>query len=65
MAMEPSNGHIKAYVGGPDFKHFKFDHVRQGKNQVGSIFKPFLYTLAMQEGFTPCTMAPNVPQSLR
>jgi penicillin-binding protein 1A len=63
MAMDPSNGHIKAYVGGPDFKHFKYDHVRQGRNQVGSIFKPFLYTLAMQEGFTPCTMAPNVPQS--
>ena len=63
LAMEPSSGHLKAYVGGPDFKHFKFDHVMQGKNQVGSIFKPFLYTLAMQEGFTPCTMAPNVPQS--
>jgi penicillin-binding protein 1A len=63
MAMEPSSGHIKAYVGGPDFKHFKFDHVRLGKNQVGSIFKPFLYTLAMQEGFTPCAMAPNVSQS--
>jgi penicillin-binding protein 1A len=63
MAMDPSNGHVKAYVGGPDFKHFKYDHVRQGKNQVGSIFKPFLYTLAMQEGYSPCTMAPNVPQS--
>jgi penicillin-binding protein 1A len=63
MALNPSNGHIKAYVGGPDFKHFKYDHVRLGRNQVGSIFKPFLYTLAMQEGLTPCTLAPNVPQS--
>ena len=63
MAMEPGSGHVKAYVGGPDFKHFKFDHVRLGKNQVGSVFKPFLYTLAMQEGFSPCDMAPNVPQS--
>ncbi len=63
MAMEPSSGNVKAYVGGPDFKHFKFDHVRRGRNQVGSVFKPFLYTLAMQEGFSPCDMAPNVPQS--
>ncbi len=63
MAIEPSSGHIKAYVGGPDFKHFKFDHVMQGRNQVGSIFKPFLYTLAMQEGYTPCSMAANIPYS--
>ncbi len=63
MAMEPSSGHIKAYVGGPDIRHFKFDHVKLGKNQVGSVFKPFLYTLAMQEGFSPCDPAPNVPQS--
>jgi penicillin-binding protein 1A len=63
MAMNPSNGHIKAYVGGPDITYFKYDHVRLGKNQVGSVFKPFLYTLAMQEGFSPCDLAPNVPQS--
>ncbi len=63
MAMDPANGHIRAYVGGPEFSHFKFDHVRLGKNQAGSVFKPFLYTLAMQEGFSPCDMAPNVPQS--
>jgi penicillin-binding protein 1A len=63
MAMEPSTGHIKAYVGGPDIKHFKFDHVKLGKNQVGSVFKPFLYTLAMEEGFSPCFKAANVPQS--
>jgi penicillin-binding protein 1A len=63
MAMEPSSGHVKAYVGGPDMKHFKYDHVKLGKNQVGSVFKPFLYTLAMQEGFTPCDPAPNVSQT--
>lgn len=63
MAMEPSSGHIKAYVGGPDYKYFKFDHVKQGKNQVGSVFKPFLYTLAMQEGFSPCWEVANVSQS--
>jgi penicillin-binding protein 1A len=63
MAMDPSNGHIRAYVGGPDSKYFKYDHVRQGKNQVGSIFKPFLYTLAMQEGYSPCFEAANVPHS--
>ncbi len=63
MAMDPHSGHVRAYVGGPDYTHFKFDHVSLGRNQVGSIFKPFLYTLAMQEGFEPCTMAPNVPQS--
>ncbi len=61
MAMDPESGHIKAYVGGPDFKYFKFDHVRQGRNQVGSIFKPFLYTLAMQEGYTPCWEVANIP----
>lgn len=63
MAMDPHSGHIKAYVGGPDFRHFKFDHVKLGKNQVGSIFKPFLYTLAMSEGLEPCDMAANVPIS--
>ncbi len=63
MAMDPHSGHIRAYVGGPDFRHFKFDHVKLGKNQVGSIFKPFLYTLAMSEGFEPCDLAANVPYS--
>jgi penicillin-binding protein 1A len=63
MAMDPSNGHIRVYVGGPDITYFKYDHVKLGKNQVGSVFKPFLYTLAMQEGFSPCDLAPNVPQS--
>ena len=48
MAIEPQTGHIKAYVGGPDYRYFKYDNVRQGKRQVGSTIKPFLYTLAMQ-----------------
>lgn len=63
MAMDPHNGHIKAYVGGPDFKHFKYDMVKQGKRQVGSTIKPFVYTLAMQEGYSPCYEIPNVPQT--
>ncbi|TVR71999.1 MAG: penicillin-binding protein [Marinilabiliales bacterium] len=63
MAMDPSSGNIRAYVGGPDYTHFKYDHVSLGRNQVGSIFKPFLYTLAMQEGHEPCEMVPNIPQS--
>ncbi|MBW6478394.1 MAG: transglycosylase domain-containing protein [Bacteroidales bacterium] len=64
MAVEPQTGFVKAYVGGIDFKHFKFDHVTQSKRQVGSTFKPFLYTLAMREGeFGPCSKVPNIPVS--
>lgn len=63
ISMDPHNGYIKAYVGGPDFKHFKYDHVTQGKRQVGSTIKPFLYTLAMQEGYSPCHRVPNVPST--
>ncbi|HNT41659.1 MAG TPA: transglycosylase domain-containing protein [Tenuifilaceae bacterium] len=63
MAINPHDGHVKAYVGGPDFRHFKYDMVRQGKRQVGSTIKPFLYTLAMQEGYSPCMEVPNVPQT--
>ena len=62
MAVEPQTGHVKAYVGGINFKHFKYDHVSQSRRQVGSTFKPFLYTLAMQEGeYGPCTEVPNTP----
>ncbi len=61
MAMDPHTGFVRAYVGGPDYDHFKYDHVTYAKRQVGSTFKPFLYTLAMQEGGTsPCTKVPNV-----
>lgn len=63
LSMDPHNGHVKAYVGGPNFKHFKYDHITQGKRQVGSTIKPFLYTLAMQEGYSPCHMVPNVPST--
>ena len=63
MAIEPHSGHVKAYVGGPNYRYFKYDNVRQGKRQVGSTIKPFLYSLAMQEGMTPCDKVVNVPQT--
>ncbi|MDD3843019.1 MAG: transglycosylase domain-containing protein [Bacteroidales bacterium] len=63
MAMEPQTGFVKAYVGGPDYRYFKYDNARQAKRQVGSTIKPFLYTLAMQEGMTPCDKVVNVPQT--
>lgn len=62
MAMEPQTGNVRAYVGGPNFKHLKYDMVYQGRRQVGSAIKPFLYTLAMMEGMDPCTKVPNVEQ---
>lgn len=63
MSVEPGTGYVKAYVGGPNYKYFQFDQVKIGKRQVGSTFKPFLYTLAMQEGYSPCYKVPNVPTS--
>lgn len=63
MAIEPTTGYIKAYVGGPNYRYFKYDNVRQGKRQVGSTVKPFLYTLAMQEGMSPCDKVVDVPQT--
>jgi len=65
MAMETETGQVKAYVGGPNFKHFMYDMVTGGKRQVGSTVKPFLYTLAMQNGLTPCTKVPYVPQQFQ
>ena len=59
MAMNPLNGHIKAYVGGPDFSYFQYDMVSTGRRQIGSTVKPFLYTYAMEEGFTPCDVFSN------
>jgi len=61
MSVSPSNGHVKAYVGGIDYSHFQYDQVMQGRRQVGSTFKPFVYTLAMQHGYSPCYEVPNVP----
>ena len=63
MAMTPDKGEIKAYVGGTDFKAFQYDNARQSKRQIGSTIKPFLYTLAMQEGMSPCDQVANVPQT--
>jgi len=63
MAMEPNTGYVRAYIGGPNYRFFKYDNARQGKRQVGSTIKPFLYTLAMQEGYTPCYKVVNVPQT--
>ena len=65
MSVESHTGHVKAYVGGIDYRFFKYDHVTQARRQVGSTFKPFLYTLAMQEGeYTPCTTVPNISYSI-
>lgn len=62
MAMDTETGKVKAYVGGPNYKYFMYDMVKDGKRQVGSTVKPFLYTLAMQNGLTPCTKVPYVSQ---
>ena len=69
MSVDPTTGQVRAYVGGIDYKYFKYDQVTSGQRQVGSTFKPFVYALAMQEGastgeFTPCTMVPNVQVSI-
>ena len=63
MTMEVKTGKIKAWVGGPNYKHFMYDMVKSGRRQVGSTVKPFLYTLAMQNGFSPCTLVPNTEHS--
>lgn len=60
MSMDPHTGQVRAYVGGIDYRFFQYDHVKLSKRQVGSTFKPFLYTLAMQEGESPCSRYPNV-----
>jgi len=60
MAVNPLNGQIKAWVGGPNYKFFKFDHVRQGKRQPGSTFKPIVYTAAIAEGYSPCFPRPDI-----
>jgi penicillin-binding protein 1A len=61
MSMDPHNGAIKAWVGGPNYEYFKYDQVKMGKRQVGSTFKPFVYTVAMDNGWSPCYEAPNLP----
>ncbi len=63
MVEDPHNGHVKAYVGGPDFRYFKWDAVTQQRKQVGSTIKPFLYTVAIQNGYSPCHEVENIPRS--
>ena len=63
MSMDPMTGAVKAYVGGLDYTHFMYDMVTGGRRQVGSTIKPFLYSLAMENGFSPCDLAPNVQQT--
>jgi penicillin-binding protein 1A len=63
LLMQPSNGYVKAYVGGPDFRYFKYDVCTQQRRQVGSTIKPFLYTIAMQNDYSPCYEVENIPRS--
>ena len=63
MSMDPKTGAVKAYAGGLDFMHFQYDMVTGGRRQVGSTIKPFLYSLAMENGFSPCDKAPNVQRT--
>jgi penicillin-binding protein 1A len=63
MVEEPRTGYVKAYVGGPDFRYFKYDAISEQKRQIGSTVKPFLYTVAVQNGYSPCLEVLNVPQT--
>ena len=63
MSMETKTGLVKAYVGGLDFTNFMYDMVMKGRRQVGSTIKPYLYSLAMENGFSPCDVAPNVQRT--
>ena len=63
MVMENETGYVKAYVGGTNFSHFQYDMCTQGRRQVGSTIKPYLYSLAMENGWSPCDEAPNVQQT--
>jgi penicillin-binding protein 1A len=65
VAIDPHTGYVKAYVGGPNFRYFKYDMAKQGKRQIGSTVKPFIYTFAIDHlGLTPCTMVPNLPVTI-
>ena len=64
MSMNPHNGHVKAYVGGPNHHYFKYDMAMVGRRQVGSTIKPYVYTLAMESGFSPCDEARHVEYTL-
>ena len=65
MAVDPSNGYVKAYVGGTSYRYFKYDMAKQGRRQVGSTIKPFVYTFAIEQlDLTPCTQVPNLPVTI-
>ncbi len=64
MSMDPFNGHVKAYVGGPNYTYFQYDMAMTGRRQVGSTIKPFLYTQAMENGYSPCDRMTHVEQTL-
>ena len=64
MSMDPRTGHVKAYVGGPNYNYFQYDMAMKGRRQVGSTVKPYLYTLAMENGFSPCDEARHVSYTL-
>ena len=59
LCIDNHRGYVKAYVGGLDYAHFQYDMVSQGRRQVGSTIKPYLYAMAMENGWTPCDVAPN------
>ncbi|MFB0945644.1 MAG: penicillin-binding transpeptidase domain-containing protein, partial [Spirosomataceae bacterium] len=61
MAMDPRDGNIKAWVGGINYKYFKYDHVAQSKRQPGSTFKPFVYVTAIDNGFSTCERVNDSP----
>jgi len=63
MSMDPVTGYVKAYVGGLNYHYFMYDMTSTGRRQVGSTIKPYLYSLAMENGFSPCDQAPNVQQT--
>ena len=65
MAVDPSNGYVRAYVGGTSYRYFKYDMAKQGRRQVGSTIKPFVYTFAIEQlDLTPCTQVPNLPVTI-
>jgi len=64
MSMDPTNGHVKAWVGGINFEHFKYDQVKMGTRQVGSTAKPFTYTVAIENGYSPCYSVSNTPVTI-
>lgn len=61
VSIDPKTGFVRAWVGGNNFKYFKYDQVKQGKRQVGSTFKPFVYATAIREGYSPCYEVPKIP----